>query len=500
MQQEEYILGIDIGTGSTKGVGLSLKGTVLASAQHHYLITQPQPGYSEQDPEQIWQAFVQCVKDVMATLGYPPVAVSFSSAMHSLIPVDTNGTALHPMITWADVRSEKIASELRQSAQGEAIYRQTGTPIHPMTPLCKLIWLRENEEDLFNKTAKFISIKEYIWYKLFNRFEIDYSLASATGLFDIIKLRWSDEACQLAKLTTDKLSEPVDTNYTQKNLRASAATLLGIPQTTPFVIGASDGCCANLGSHVTDGGTAALTIGTSGAVRITGTAPVYNFAAMTFNYLLNHNTYVSGGAVNNGGIAIDWLLKKFLNIGKPTDDSYKDLFKAIETVPAGSEGLLFLPYLYGERAPIWDANSSGAYINIQPQHSQQHFLRAALEGVCYALTDVVNSLEKASAKIEQINISGGFINSLTWVQTLANITGIKLVVQQTEDASTMGAIYIAMQELYPDTQLPHLPDAQVIEPDAENHALYAKNFPLFKKVYENLKESMQVLNGLAEQG
>jgi gluconokinase len=500
MHNEDYILGIDIGTGSTKGVGLSLKGAALASAQHHYLINQPQPGYSEQDPETIWQAFVNCVKEVVGQLKRPPAAVSFSSAMHSLIPVDEQGTALHPMITWADVRSEKIASKLRSSPQGEAIYRQTGTPIHPMTPLCKLIWLRENEEDLFNKTARFISIKEYLWYRLFKRFEVDYSLASATGLFDIVKLQWSPEACQLAGLAADKLSEPVDTNYTQKTLQADAAKLLGIPPNTPFVIGASDGCCANLGSHVTDGGTAALTIGTSGAVRITGTAPVYNYPAMTFNYLLNDNTYVSGGAVNNGGIAVDWLLKKLLNIGKPTDDDYKDLFKAIDTIPAGSEGLLFLPYLYGERAPIWDANSSGAFINIQPQHSQQHFLRAGLEGVCFALNDVVNTLEQASTPIKQISISGGFISSATWVQTLANITGKKLVVQQTEDASAMGAIYIAMKELFPDTQLPHLPDAQVIEPDAESHALYAKTFPLFKKVYEDLKGSMQVLNGLTEQG
>jgi gluconokinase len=173
MHNEDYILGIDIGTGSTKGVGLSLKGAALASAQHHYLINQPQPGYSEQDPETIWQAFVNCVKEVVGQLKRPPVAVSFSSAMHSLIPVDEQGTALHPMITWADVRSEKIASKLRSSPQGEAIYRQTGTPIHPMTPLCKLIWLRENEEDLFNKTAKFISIKEYLWYRLFKRFEVD---------------------------------------------------------------------------------------------------------------------------------------------------------------------------------------------------------------------------------------------------------------------------------------------------------------------------------------
>jgi gluconokinase len=431
---------------------------------------------------------------VVDELKSPPQAVGMSSAMHSLILVDEKGTALSHMITWADVRSQEIAQGIRDSGQGEAIYRQTGTPIHPMSPLCKLIWLRQNEEELFDKAAKFISIKEYIWFKLFNCFQVDYSIASATGLFDIKNLCWSEEACKLVGVNTDRLSEAVNTNHVQDKLNEATATLLGLPVTTPFVIGASDGCCANLGSYVFDGGTAALTIGTSGAVRITGTKPVYNYEAMPFNYLHDKKTYVSGGAVNNGGIAVDWLLKKFLNLEKIEEDNYKQLFEAIDSIPAGSEGLMFLPYLYGERAPIWDANSSGAYVNIQPQHGQKHFLRAGLEGVCYALNDVVHMLEDASKEITQINISGGFISSKTWVQVLADITGKKLMVLQVEDASTMGAIYIAMKSLYPDKPLPVAEEPQIIEPNPANHQLYAKNFLLFKQVYHDLKKTMQVLD------
>jgi len=491
-----YILGIDIGTGSTKGVALTLAGETLASSQHRYPIIEPQPGYSEQDPELIWDAFVQCVQEITKKLNQSPEAISFSSAMHSLILVDGDGKVLNNMITWADTRSETIAQRLRESDRGEAIYRNTGTPIHPMTPLCKLIWLRENEEELFKKTAKFISIKEYIWYKLFNKYEVDYAIASATGLFDIKELRWNDEACQLAGVTADVLSQPVDTNYQQKGLTANMANQLGIHEATPFVIGASDGCCANIGSYVTGGGTAALTIGTSGAVRITGKEPVFNYHAMPFNYLLNKDTYVSGGAVNNGGIAVDWLLKKFLNQPELNAESYQALFKAIDSIAAGSEELIFLPYLYGERAPIWDANSSGAYLNIQPKHGQAHFLRAGLEGICYALNDVLGTLEEASGSINQINISGGFIDSATWMQVLADITGKKLVVLQADDASTIGAIYLAMQALYTDKPLPVVSVEQVIEPNAANHEVYAKAFPLYKKLYDDLKDTMQLLQGL----
>ena len=493
---QQYILGIDIGTGSTKGVAVDLDGKVIGTSQHHYETLHPEPGFSEQDPEIIWQAFIKCINDINKKLQCTPMAVSLSSAMHSLIAVDKNGRAISAMLTWADIRSESIATEIRNSPQGENIYRVTGTPIHPMSPLCKLIWLRDNRATLFNDTFKFVSIKAFIWYKLFQEFEVDYSIASASGLFDIINLCWSEEVCRFAEIAINKLSSPVNTNYTRKDMDPATAALLGIPLQTPFVIGASDGCCANLGSFVTEPGTAALTIGTSGAVRITGPAPVYNFGAMTFNYLLNEKTFVSGGAVNNGGNAVNWLTEKFFNKPELKAEDYHQMFTAIEQVAPGSDGLMFLPYLYGERAPIWDAGSSGAFLNIRPAHSQAHFLRAALEGICYALNDVLTSLETASVKVNQVNISGGFIASTTWTQLLADITGKNLVVLQVDDASAIGAIYLAMGALFPDSlhYQPDQKDALVIKPNMENNKLYARNFILYKKAYDNMKNCMALFH------
>ncbi|SDF39667.1 gluconate kinase, FGGY family [Mucilaginibacter pineti] len=495
---QAYILGIDIGTGSTKAVAVALTGEALGVVQQHYPISNPQPGYSEQDPLLIWDAFVQCLREIILKIGYAPGAVSFSSAMHSIIPVDEAGLPLAPMITWADARSENIAESLRASAQGEDIYRITGTPVHAMSPLCKLMWLRENKPQLFAQTHKFISIKEFIWYRLFNEFEVDYSIASATGLFDILKLEWSVVACALAGVNTDKLSTPVNTTYYRSNADAATVALTGISTNTNFIIGASDGCCANLGSHTTGPGMAALTIGTSGAVRITSTTPVYNYAGMTFNYLLNQNSFVCGGAVNNGGIAINWLLKSFLQKENLTKADYDALFDTIQTVPAGSDGLLFLPYLYGERAPIWDTKSTGAYINIKPTHSRSYFLRAALEGICFALYDVLKTVEDTSETITQVNISGGFVTSPVWTQVLADITGKKLVVLQPEDASAVGAVYLAMQALHPEsyTAVTQISGEKVIEPNMENHARYSKLFPVFKKLYRDLKDSMHLLHDL----
>jgi gluconokinase len=211
MVMRKYFVGIDLGTGSTKAVAVDTEGNTLSTAQYHYITSNPQPGYSEQNPHLIWQAFVLCINDITSKLGSEPIAISFSAAMHSIMPVDKDGAALSDAILWADSRSGDIAESIRVSTQGEDIYRHTGTAIYAMSPLCKLIWLRENSPGLFNKAYKFISIKEYIWYKLFGVFEVDYSIASATGLFDILALSWYDKSLALAGINSEKLSKPVDT-------------------------------------------------------------------------------------------------------------------------------------------------------------------------------------------------------------------------------------------------------------------------------------------------
>jgi gluconokinase len=494
---QSYLLGIDIGTGSTKAVAVDTAGQPLdITAQHYYPVKSPQPGYNEQDPELILKAFINCIADIVTKTGKAPDAISLSSAMHSVIPVDKNGKALADMITWADARSEAIAQKLRDSPQGPGIYETSGTPIHAMTPLCKLMWLRENQSELFNSTHKFISIKEYIWFHLFNEFQIDYAIASATGMFDIKQLKWNPEACKMAGISVDKLSTPVNTTYKRTGLNASVAASLKLNTDTTFVIGASDGCCANLGSFVTKPDVAAITIGTSGAVRITSPKPVYNQQAMIFNYLLDKKTFVCGGAVNNGGIALNWLLKNFLGKTSPGEKDYDALFNTIAAMPAGSEGLIFLPYLYGERAPLWDTKSCGVFFNIKPQHTQAHFLRAGLEGICLALNNVLQTVEESSVPISQINISGGFISSPVWTQILADVTGKRLVIVQQEDASAMGAVYLAMDALgikKVDDQQSANPE-KIINPNQSNHRTYRNSFNLFKRLYNDLKGTMHWLH------
>jgi gluconokinase len=497
--QNPYIIGIDIGTGSTKAVSVDLTGNILQVSQYAYPTFRPEPGYSEQDPELIWNAFKSCIRETIQTLGVAPAAISLSSAMHSIIPVNETGTALANLITWADSRSESIAETLRGSPQGENLYRISGTPLHAMAPLSKIIWIKQYQPELFSRTAKFISIKEFIWFKLFGQFEVDYALASATGMFDILGLAWSNEILDLAGIPISRLSVPVNTSFQRTGVHAEAAQEMNLPVTTTFVMGASDGCCANLGSAVVDASKAALTIGTSGAVRVTSEKPVYNFKAMTFNYLLDEKTFVCGGPVNNGGLAIDWAIQQFLSPEDAAGDPYETFFSIIEQNSTAGEKLIFLPYLTGERAPYWDTHASGAFIGLRQNHKQADLLKAVLEGVCFALNQVLASVEESVGTVQQLHVSGGFIHSPVWLQTLADLSGKKLVLVQTEDASAIGAAILASRAIYPENTLETAilsRDKDVIFPDMNKHAHYKSMMPIFSKLYEDLKVSMQLLNQL----
>ena len=213
---------------------------------------------------------------------------------------------------------------------------------------------------------------------------------------------------------------------------------------------------------------------------------------MIFNYLLNEHTFVCGGAINNGGNILNWLIKNFLDKKSPVPADYDSVFGEIATISAGSEGLLFLPYLYGERAPLWDTKSCGVFFNIKPAHTQAHFLRAGLEGICFALNNVLQTVEESSAPVKQLNISGGFITATVWTQMLADITGKTLAIVQQEDASAIGAVFLAMDALglaIPKEQQSAKTELNIF-PDKLNHQTYTNAFLIFKKLYMTLKDTM----------
>jgi len=484
-----YVIGIDIGTGSLKAVAVSEAGEAMSSVSKAYPTAYTPDGFNEQQPELIWQAFVFCMHELQKKINSPLIAVSLSSAMHSILAIDADGIPITSAIICSDVRSASIANALKNSTQGEDFYKVTGTPIHAMSPLCKIKWLKENKPDVFAKAYKFISIKEYIWWKLFGKYEVDFSIASATGLFDIKNLGWYDKALHWAGIKPTQLSTPVATEFSRNETTPVITSLLNLPANTPFIIGASDGCLANVGTFATLPGTAALTIGSSGAIRVSSKVPILHFPSMPFSYRLDKNSYICGGPINNGGIVIQWLLQSFFKIKQPSAKEYTIFFEEINTVAAGCEGLIFLPYLTGERAPVWDAASCGTFFGLRRHHTATHMMRAAVEGVCFAIYETLEMID-VIAPIHQLQVSGGITHSEIWMQMLADITGKKLCLVQTEDASAVGAAYLALQTF--DIHFEPSKPPKIIEPCRENHNRHQKNFSVYKLLYPSLKEAMHV--------
>lgn len=468
-----YYLGIDIGTTSTKALAITPEGRQLAQARAGYPTLSPRPGYQEQDPEALLSAVLAVLAEILVQTGARPEAIGLSCAMHSLIALDKNGHPLTNAILWSDRRSQAQALEMRVSGIGRALYEATGTPIHPMSPLCKLRWLREEEPALFARAARFVSIKEFIVQMLCGACAADYSIASASGLMNIEKLEWHEPALAYAGIGEPQLSllAPPTRVMALDTPRLPAAL-----RNTPLALGANDGCLANLGALALSPEEWVLTIGTSGALRSTGRAPVLQPEAQIFNYRLDESYFVSGGATNNGGIAIVWLAGL---LGRERLSE-----AAAAQAPAGSEGLLFLPYLLGERAPIWDAGASGAFLGLRLHHGPAHLHRAVLEGVALSLYHIA---ENMPGKPGRLIANGGFTQSSLWVQVIADVFGLPVWVDEQAEASALGAAFVAMRaagfiESY-ESLLPLRRLSRVYQPDKTRHETYQENFLAYKAAY-----------------
>ncbi|MBD1422668.1 gluconokinase [Sphingobacterium chuzhouense] len=494
------IIGLDIGTSSTKAIAFDQIGTIITQFSVPYPILSPQSGFYEQDPLQIYEACIRAVSEVMDALKnssqeYRLEGIALSSAMHGVIAMDDMGTPLTNCIIWADTRSQDIADNLRGTSAGHQLFRETGTPIHPMSPLCKLIWINKHMPNIFHKTHKFIGIKEYIFFQLFRTYVVDYSIASATGLLDIHRMHWSELALSKAGITDKQLSSLVSVDYVLTVDNEATACLWGIPIGTPFVIGASDGCLANLGVGATTPGIASVTVGTSGAIRVVTDRSNTDSKERVFSYILRPGEFVVGGAINNAGVVRKWFMEQFmsefpqLSLGM---DAAALFDNEVRSVAPGSDGLIFLPYVTGERAPYWDAKAKGVYFGIQLQHSRAHFARAMIEGMLFALLSVGIALEETTQPIEIIYASGGLARSVLWVQMLADVFNKPVYVKENVESSAWGAAIIGMEALgisraYLST---HTLDAHSTQylPDEHNHRIYMENFRKFERLYFKLKE------------
>ncbi|CAH0208172.1 gluconokinase [Bacillus sp. ISL-4] len=446
-----YMLGVDIGTTSTKAVLFTKKGDVIQQENIGYPLYTPDMTTAEQDPEEIFQAVLKAFTNITKQHSDKQISfISFSSAMHSVIAMDENDQPLTRCITWADNRSEAWAHKIKDELDGHEVYKRTGTPIHPMSPLSKITWIVNDHPEIATNVKKYIGIKEYIFKKFFDQYVVDYSLASSMGMMNLKNLDWDEEALRIAGITRGQLSELVPTTKVFNNCDPDLAKQIGIDPQTPFVIGASDGVLSNLGVNAIRKGEIAVTIGTSGAIRTIIDEPKTDEKGRIFCYALTEKHWVIGGPVNNGGMVLRWIRDEFASSEVETAkrlgiDAYEVLTKIAERVRPGADGLLFHPYLAGERAPLWNPDVRGSFFGLTLSHKKEHMIRAALEGVIYNLYTVFLALtECMDGPVTRIQATGGFARSAVWRQMMSDIFESEVVVPESYESSCLGACILGL--------------------------------------------------------
>ncbi|MFB9769730.1 gluconokinase [Lactiplantibacillus modestisalitolerans] len=476
-----YMIGTDLGTTSTKSVLYDQFGRVVASANVGYPLYHDQPDMAEEDPAEIWAAVVKTIQTVSQSVDTQQIAgISFSAAMHSVILLDENRQPLTRVITWADNRAAAVAAKLKREPLGQQLYEATGTPIHPMSPLVKLHWLKRAQPETFAAARYVVGIKDYIIERLSGQLQTDYSMANATGLFNLHTKTWEPRALAFAGVTEQQLPPLVDTNAVIDGLTPAVAAHLGLPAGVKLIMGASDGALSNLGVGADQPGIAAITIGTSGAVRVMTDRPYLDPNGRLFCYYVTANHWIVGGPINNGGQVFRWVRDQLY----PTEsaaakaakrDPYDDLTALAAQVPAGAHGLLFHPYLSGERAPLWNADARGSMLGITPTTTRADMARAVLEGISMNLNTVL-TLTKNAEPVHAVRATGGFARSAFWCQLLADVLGQPLTIPVSFESSCLAAAVLGFQALGIVTNLDVIHQmigtTHTYQPQAHNQARY----------------------------
>lgn len=502
------IITIELGTNGIRMFAYDLSGRVIGSMKGHYPTFHTEPDYSEQDPEQIFITTLYVLKNILNEYIHPKkyevASICFCASMHSVLAVDKHGNPLGNAITWADNRAKKEAQELRNSPLGKKLYEATGTPIHPMSPLVKIAWIRNSNKERFRLTSKFLSIKSYIIHQLTGEYMIDYSIASATGLLNIHTVNWEEDALQYAGITANQLAALAPVFTAAGKLKKAYQQSLRLPAETKILIGSSDGCLATLGDGIIKGEEkATITIEDSGAVRVMGPTVLKDEQMRFFNYLLTDNCYVSGGPTNNGGNIFEWFTRQFGEFANPFDieESMQQLMEEVANVPPGSDGLLFLPYLLGERAPIWNANARGAYFGLNIKHERRHFIRATIEGILYEIYSIGKTLGEQRT-INSLSVNGSFGTIPFCSQLIADIFNKPVQVRQQFHSVSFGAYLLSATEmgiyksLDDAAQTVELPNA--FKPNKQHHAVYADYFGIFEKLSTKLFDEFEAIGNLQQ--
>lgn len=498
-----YILAVDIGTTHCRAILYSIQGEVKAVGEVGYETKCEQLGMAEQDPYQVSEAVDSAVAEAVQSSCVPAgsiEAVVFSSVWHSLIGVDERDRAITPLFTWADSRSMAQSDRLAGMVDRYEVRNRTGCPIHPMYFPAKLLWLREEHPNLFSQIAHFVSIKEFVLRRWVGDYAVDVSVASGTGLLNVSTLEWDSRILGLVGIEPSQLSRLVEPTYCFRPIRPDVREKLGLSSRTKVVIGAADGALAHIAAVGTALDGISLSVGTGAAVRRLALAPRTADNGETWCYYLACGRWLHGGLVQDAGIAFSWLTNQLFSHEVHESrqlglSPYHFVDDVLRSATPGAQGLVFLPFLLGERSPNLRPGLKGALFGITLSATRAEIMRALVEGIAYRLKTVYDCLVQPGERV-RIVATGGFLKTPEWVQIVCDLFGKEMYVPLQQEGSAWGAALVAMLSIGIvgsfDEMNKYVTTSALYTPRPEVSLVYRELLPRFAGYYKVLCQSEEL--------
>ncbi|MCI9017387.1 MAG: xylulokinase [Lachnospiraceae bacterium] len=496
-----YFMGIDIGTSSTKAAIFSETGRLVSLITKPYHPEAQKPGFAEQEPEIWWQAVISTIKKCLADSQIKAeeiLAIGFSGQMHGTIPLDASGKAVRKAILHCDVRAKDTVLELQKQYGTETISDIVLNPLFPGFQLLTLCWMRKNEPELFRQVKLVICPKDYIRYKLTGSLGVEHTDASGTLLYDMNREQWSEDIFQILHLDSGLVPDKIHSSFdVAGTLCANAAEATGLSEKTLVVYGGADQAMHSLGNGVYKPGTMMATIGTSGQVLTVSEQPVKNPKWNThFFRHVNMHSWYGMAAVLHAGSTLNWFRRNFAK-----DSSYEDLSRFAEQISPCCDGLVFLPCMGGERTPYMDSETRGIFSGISMSHGREHFARAIMEGVTFAMKTGIEKMNQLYGRADRLICAGGGVKGRTWAQIQADIYGREIYISGISEQACLGAAITAAAGSKIFQNLDEACDAMiqkediVIEPDREHTKRYEAFYQeVYAQLYEKNRELFYHMN------
>jgi len=509
-----YMMGIDVGTTGTRAVVVRPDGHVVGAATgDHQPMRMPKPGWAEQDPADWWQAAIVAVRAALANAGLKGAdiaAIGLSGQMHGVVLLDQTYAVIRPALIWCDQRSQAQCDWITAQVGSERLIQLVSNPALTGFSAPKLLWVRDNEPENYARAAHFLLPKDFVRFRLTGEFATEVSDASGTLLFDVTNRRWSSEMLGALDIDSKLLPRAYESPEITGQITRETALVTGLKAGTPVVGGGGDQASSAVGNGIVLPGLTSATLGTSGVIFTYTEAPKLDPHGRihTFCHAVPGKWHVMG-VTQGAGLSLRWFREHFGEseawYARQTGvDSYDLIIKEAEKIAPGSEGLLWLPYLMGERTPHLDAHARGMWFGLTAAHTRAHLIRSILEGVAFSLRDSLEIFQELEIPVKQIRASGGGSRSFLWRQIQTDIYGKELVTLRTSEGSAFGAALLAGvgAKIYASVQESAREAIQIRErmtPQAANVRRYDRQYQIYRSLYPTVRELAHKLGALGEE-